>query len=73
MSHKILKIDNLDLDLQGQVGIQTSNIFILTVKHEPLQILPSNLNCLPSMLMSQTGLKTGDLDLDLRGQIGLET
>ena len=33
MSHMILKIDNLDLDLQGQIGLQTSKIFILTVKH----------------------------------------
>ena len=33
MSHAILKNDNLDLDLQGQIGLQTSKIFILTVKH----------------------------------------
>ena len=32
MSHKILKLIDLDLDLQGQIGLQTS-IFILTVKH----------------------------------------
>ena len=29
----ILKISDLDLDLQGQFGLQTSKIFILTVKH----------------------------------------
>ena len=29
----ILKIGDLDLDLQGQTGLQTSKIFILTVKH----------------------------------------
>ena len=29
----ILKIGELDLDLQGQVGLQTSKFFILTVKH----------------------------------------
>ena len=29
----ILTIGNLDLDLQGQIGLQTFNIFILTVKH----------------------------------------
>ena len=33
MSHMILKIGNLDLDLQGQIGLQTSKIYILTVKH----------------------------------------
>ena len=29
----ILKIGNLDLEFQGQIGLQTSNIFILPVKH----------------------------------------
>ena len=33
MLHTILKIGDLDLDLQGQIGLQTSKIFILTVKH----------------------------------------
>ena len=33
MSHTILKIGNLDLDLQGKIGLQTCKIFILTVKH----------------------------------------
>ena len=33
MSHKILKLSDLDLDLQGQIGLQNSQIFILTVKH----------------------------------------
>ena len=33
MSHSILKISELDLDVQGQIGRQTSKIFILTVKH----------------------------------------
>ena len=28
MSHKILKIGDLDLDLQGQIGLQASKIFI---------------------------------------------
>ena len=32
MSHKILKIGDLDLDLQDQIGL-TPKIFILTVKH----------------------------------------
>ena len=29
----ILKIGDRDLDLQGQIGLQTSKILILTVKH----------------------------------------
>ena len=29
----VLKIGNLDLDLQGQIGLQTSKFFILTVKN----------------------------------------
>ena len=33
MSHMILKIGDLDLDLQGQICYQTFKIFILTVKH----------------------------------------
>ena len=33
MSHKILKLSDLELDLQGQIGLQTSQIFILSVKH----------------------------------------
>ena len=33
MSHKILKLSDLDLDLQGQIGLQTFQIFMLTVKH----------------------------------------
>ena len=33
MSHTLLRTSDLDLDLQGKIGLQTSNIFILTVKH----------------------------------------
>ena len=33
MSHTILQIDDLDLDLLGQIGLQTSKIFILAVKN----------------------------------------
>ena len=29
----ILEIGDLDLDLQGQIGLQTKKFFILTVKH----------------------------------------
>ena len=32
MSHDF-EIGDLDLDLQGQIGLQTSKILILTVKH----------------------------------------
>ena len=46
MSHMILKTGDLEIDLQGQIGLQTSKIFILLLNIEPLQILPSNLNCL---------------------------
>ena len=31
-----LKIGDLDLDFQGQIGLQTSKIFILTVKHSTI-------------------------------------
>ena len=33
MSLTILKVSDLDRDFQGQIGLQTSKIFILTVKH----------------------------------------
>ena len=33
MSHAILKVSDLDSDFQGQIGLQTSKIFILTVNH----------------------------------------
>ena len=33
MSHTILKVSDLDCDFQGQIGLQTSKFFILTVKH----------------------------------------
>ena len=33
MSHSILKFGDLDLDLQGLIGLQTYKLFILTVKH----------------------------------------
>ena len=33
MSHMILKIGDIELDIQGQIGLQTSKMFILTVKH----------------------------------------
>ena len=29
----ILKNGDVDLDFQGQIGLQTSKIFILTVRH----------------------------------------
>ena len=45
----ILKISELDRDLQGQIGLQTSKICILIVKIELLQILPSNFKSLSSI------------------------
>ena len=33
MSHTILKVGDFDLDFQDQLGLQTSKICILTVKH----------------------------------------
>ena len=32
MSHRILKIGDLDLDLPGQIRLQTSKVLILTVQ-----------------------------------------
>ena len=33
MSHTILKVNDLDHDFQGQIGLQASKLLILTVKH----------------------------------------
>ena len=33
MSHTVFEIGDLNLDLQGQTGLQASRIFVLTVKH----------------------------------------
>ena len=38
----ILKISGLDLDLQDQIGLQTSTVF---EKNGTVYITPSNLNC----------------------------
>ena len=51
------KTGDLDLDLQGQIGLETSqnfsfNFFIHNVIHD---------------------FKIGDLELDIQGQIGLQT
>ena len=72
MSHAILKVSDLDCDFQGQIGLQTSKIFILTVKHSTASNFIFQLEMFKH-LMSRTGLKTGDLDLDLQDKIGLET
>ena len=44
MSLKILKIYELDLDLQGQIGLQSFKILLSTFKIEPFRIVLSNLN-----------------------------
>ena len=43
MSLTILKIGDLDLDLQGQIGLQTSKIFVLTLRIEAFIILQPEL------------------------------
>ena len=46
MSHTILKIGGLSVDLQGQIGLQTSKIFISTVKHGTVSNFTSQLELL---------------------------
>ena len=71
-SYTISKTCDLDLDLQGQIGLQTCKIFVLNFQVDLFGILPfhkvfiDNLN----IHLSQMDLKTGDLDF--QGQIGLE-
>ena len=57
--------------LKVKLSFQLPKFLFKLLNIESLQILPSNLNCLSSILMFQMGLKTGDLDC--KGQIGLET
>ena len=45
----ILKIGDLDLDPQGQIGILTSRIFILTVKHSTVSNFTFQLELLSSI------------------------
>ena len=45
-----LKIGDIELDLQGQFGLQTFKNFVLAFrKIELFQILPPNLNCILSI------------------------
>ena len=44
MSCKSLKIGDFDVDLLGQIGIQTSKMLALSLKIEPFTILPFNIN-----------------------------
>ena len=73
MSHTILKIGDLELDLLGQIGLQTSRIFILTVNHSTILNFTFQLELFIEHQNVSNFLKTGDLDLDLQGQICLET
>ena len=57
----ILKIGDLDLAIQGQIGLQTSKIFVLTFEIE-LFYLPT-LTFIEHLNLTD-GLRTGDLDLD---------
>ena len=75
MSRTILKI--LDLDLQGQIGIETYKFCVIPCEcnnFELLGILPLSLSYVfDQRTWTWTFSKTGDLDLDLQGQIGLQT
>ena len=66
------KTGDWDLDLQDQIGLETSKNFFVFIFLKILlfRILSSNLNCFLIIGMPHTILKT--LDLDLQGQIGLE-
>ena len=69
MSHTILKIGDidLDLDLQGQIALQTCKIFDLKFTH-----LEFNLHNFKPFIDNSNvldKLETSDLDLDLSGQI----
>ena len=46
MSQKSLRTGDLDLDLQGQIGLQTWKIFVFSFLIDPCGILPLHLNCL---------------------------
>ena len=69
MSETILKIGHLDLDLQGQISLQTSKIF-LTFKIEPFEcyflLFNEYLNVLDGFVKQVT------LTLTLQGQIDLQ-
>ena len=65
MSHMILKIGDLDLDLYGQIVLQTSNIFVSTVKNLTISAITFQL------VNVSDGFET--CDFDLQGQIGLQT
>ena len=68
MYQNIFKIRDLDLDLQGQIGLQTSQIFFYLLKLT-ISSFTFDLNCPLILKMSQMGMKIGDADLDLPGQI----
>ena len=67
------KTGELDHDLKGQIGLETSNILVLIFFKICFRILPSNLNCLLIIKVSHMILKIGDSDLYLQDQIGLQT
>ena len=68
------KTGDLDLDLQGQIGLETSKILVLFFLIYPIRTLSSKLNCFFDHLnIAIKILKIDDVDLDLQGQIGLQT
>ena len=72
-SWTILKTCDLEINLQGEIGLQTWKIFVLNFYIDPFGIFAFTLKLsIDHLNISQMILKTGDLDLDLQGQIGLE-
>ena len=67
------KACDLDLDVQGQIGLETSKILVLILKKFNLLEFYLKLELFIGHLNVSYDLKLGDLDLDLKGQIGLQT
>ena len=58
---------NLNLNLQGQIGLETFKVLVLIFfKFHHLEFYLSNSNCL--FIIKWLILKIDDLDLDLQGQ-----
>ena len=72
MSHTILKIGNLDLDLQGPIASNFQNFYFNCQTLNRFEFA-FQLELFIKHLNVSNGLKTDDLDLDLQGQSGLDT
>ena len=66
MSNTILKIGDLDLHLQGQIGLQTSRIIILTVNHLTVLNFTFQLELCIDQLKVLAFLKTCELAFKLK-------